>query len=73
MAQMIADQDAEEGDPQTYAISGRALLINSLKATSCERGLLVNFGSSRLEYKRFILSSHQRKSATSADSPGSRE
>ncbi len=45
------------------AISGltsthQAIVINYLKATSCERGLLVNFGTARLEYKRLILSSH---------------
>jgi GxxExxY protein len=44
-----------------------AIIINFLKATSCERGLLINFGASRLEYKRFILSHHLRESASSAD------
>ncbi|MBA3481061.1 MAG: GxxExxY protein [Pirellulales bacterium] len=44
-----------------------AITINYLKATSHERGLLVNFGASRLEYKRIILSPHLRKSASSAD------
>lgn len=44
-----------------------AIIINYLKATSCERGLLINFGAERLEYKRFVLSPHLRKSATSAD------
>lgn len=44
-----------------------AITINYLKATSHERGLLVNFGASRLEYKRLIRSPHLRKSASSAD------
>jgi GxxExxY protein len=55
------------------AISGltnahHAIIINYLKATSCERGLLVNFGVESLEYKRFVRSAHLRKSASSADS-----
>jgi GxxExxY protein len=47
-----------------------AIIINYLKATNCARGLLVNFGTERLEYKRFVLSLHLRKSATSADNSG---
>lgn len=39
------------------AISGveEAQLLNYLKATRMERGLLLNFGSPRLEVKRFVL------------------
>lgn len=33
-----------------------AQVLHYLKATRSERGLLVNFGALRLEYKRFVLS-----------------
>jgi GxxExxY protein len=33
----------------------QAQIIHYLKATGCERGLLVNFGAPRLEYKRLVL------------------
>ncbi len=52
------------------AAAHHAIIINYLKATSCERGLLVNFGASRLEYKRFVRSTHLRQSASSADFSG---
>jgi GxxExxY protein len=41
-----------------------AQVIHYLKATRSERGLLVNFGALRLEYKRFILSSKTNQSST---------
>jgi GxxExxY protein len=34
----------------------QAQTIHYLKATGCERGLLVNFGTRKMEYKRLILS-----------------
>jgi hypothetical protein len=39
-----------------------AQLLNYLKATRLERGLLLNFGCPKLEFKRFIFS-NSRKSA----------
>lgn len=35
-----------------------AQTLHYLKATSTERGLLINFGKSKLDYKRLILSKH---------------
>ncbi len=46
-----------------------AQLLNELKATSYERGLLLNFGGRSLEFKRAVrtLSENLRQSAQSAD------
>ena len=45
-----------------------AQVINYLKATSLEVGLLVNFGAESLQYKRLVLSPHNlRESVQSAD------
>ena len=59
---------------ETKAIStltgaDEAQLINELKATGLKRGLLLNFGSTSLEYKRLVFdpSENLRKSAKSAD------
>ena len=42
-------------------------IINYLKATKLEIGLLLNFGTPSLEYKRFIFSIKSIKSVKSAD------
>ena len=47
----------------------KAQIINYLKASGHGRGLLLNFGASRLENERFVLSA---KSASSVDRVGSK-
>ena len=49
--------------------SDDAQLINELKATGLQRGLLLNFGASSLQFKRLVLTASEnlRKSAKSAD------
>ena len=46
-----------------------AQLINELKATGLQHGLLLNFGAPSLQFKRLVMtaSGNQRKSAKSAD------
>jgi GxxExxY protein len=43
-----------------------AQVINYLKATGLQRALLINFGTSRLEHKRYVRE-YLRSSASSAD------
>jgi GxxExxY protein len=38
-------------------------LLNYLKASKKEKGLLLNFGGSSLEYKRMVRASNLRESA----------
>ena len=64
---------------RTLSSIEEAQLLNYLMATGLKRGLLLNFGASRLEYKRLVRSwhgphfatqrQHLRPSASSADQP----
>lgn len=44
-----------------------AQIINYLKATDCEVGLLINFGTLSLEYRRFVRSRPSDKPGVSTD------
>jgi GxxExxY protein len=44
-----------------------AQILHYLKATRATRGLLINFGSEKLEYKRFVLSSHKQAIAGASE------
>ena len=53
----------------TLTSADEAQLINELKATGLQRGLLLNFGAESLEHKRLVLnlSENLRQSAKSAE------
>jgi GxxExxY protein len=41
---------------KTYCVQDEAQLLNALKATGVEVGLLINFGREKVEFKRFVFS-----------------
>src|ERR1700722_4814137 len=48
---------------KTLTGADEAQLLNYLKATRIERGLLVNFGQASLEFRRFVFSNAPKESA----------
>jgi hypothetical protein len=64
MSQMAADLKGHQACSITSIEEYH--LLSYLKATGLERGLLLNFGRPRLEFKRFVYT-HLRESAQSAD------
>jgi hypothetical protein len=53
-----------EQDKQTYSIIGAAMAVHRelLKASGKEKGLLLNFGSRSLDYKRMVRAINLRES-----------
>jgi GxxExxY protein len=50
---------------QNLSTTDEAQVINYLKASGMQRGLLINFGSKRMQYKRLVF--NLRESVSSAD------
>ena len=50
---------------QKSAGAEQAQMLNYLKASGHEHALLLNFGTPRLDYRRFIMSSHEEQPAES--------
>ena len=80
MTQMNADKNRRDED--TYTIIGAAMtvhnelghgfdesqLINYLKASGLNRGLLINFGAKQLQYKRLVFNLRHLRITGTADS-----